>query len=395
MLGPVRRSATAFFRMETAGGLVLLLGTALALLLANTSWGPARYFPDIWNEELGAGLLRKTLVHWINDGLMAVFFLLVGLELKHEVLEGQLASWRRAALPIAGALGGMVLPALLYVAFNHGQPTAGGWGIPMATDIAFALAVVQLLGSRVPAGLKVFLTALAVVDDLGAILVIAVFYTQGLNWAFLGLALGVWGALLGLNWLGVRWLAPYLLLGLGLWFCLLQSGVHATLAGVLLAAAIPVRGAPGQSAPAHRLAHRLGGVVTFGIVPLFAFANTGVVLDTGMFRELSSPLGLGILVGLVVGKPLGIGTVAWGAVRAGWAALPAGVSWRALWSVGVLAGIGFTISLFITLLALGEHSPTTAVAKLAILLASLVAGALGYGLLRTLPAQKERVAPQP
>lgn len=393
MLGPVRRLATAFFRLEAAGGLVLLLGTGLALLLANTTWGPARYFPDIWNEELGFGFLRKSLLHWINDGLMAIFFLLVGLELKHEVLEGQLASWRRAALPIAGAVGGMVVPALLYAAFNHGLPTAGGWGIPMATDIAFALAVVQLLGSRVPAGLKVFLTALAVVDDLGAILVIAVFYTQGLNWAFLGLAIGFWGALLALNRLGVRRLGAYLLLGVGLWYCLLQSGVHATLAGVLLAAAIPARGAPGQPAPAHRLAHHLSGVVTFGIVPLFAFANTGVVLDVSVFRELSSPLGLGVLLGLVVGKPLGIGAVAWGAVRAGWAALPAGVSWRALWSVGVLAGIGFTISLFITLLALGEHSPSAAVAKLAILLASVVAGALGYGLLRTLPAQKEWVGP--
>jgi NhaA family Na+:H+ antiporter len=389
MLRPVRRLGVAFFRLEAAGGLVLLLGTGLALLLANTDWGPARYFPGIWNVELDLGPLHKSLLHWINDGLMALFFLLVGLELKHEVLEGQLASRRQAALPIAGALGGMVLPALLFAAFNHGTPTAGGWGIPMATDIAFALAVVQLLGRRVPTGLKVFLTALAVVDDLGAILVIAVFYTQGLNWAFLGLALAIWGGLLGLNRLGVRHLVAYLLPGIALWYCVLQSGVHATLAGVLLAAAIPVRGALGQPGPAHQLAHGLQGVVTFGIVPLFAFANTGVVLDASVFRELGSPLALGILVGLVVGKPLGIGAAAWGAVRAGWAALPAGVSWRGLWSVGLLAGIGFTISLFITLLALGEHSAGEAVAKLAILLASVVAGTLGYALLRALPERRE------
>lgn len=424
LIRPLIQPFAEFFRREAAGGIVLLASAALALLLANTSWGPARYFPAVWDEHLrialGGIVLDESLLHWINDGLMTVFFLIVGLEIKREVLEGELSSLRQAALPVAGALGGMVLPALLYALFNHGTATADGWGIPMATDIAFALAVLQLLGPRVPLGLKVFLTALAIVDDLGAVLVIAGFYTQELHLHYLYLALGVWAALLALNWLGVRSLVLYLPLGLVLWYFMLESGVHATLAGVMLAVAIPSRTRHSRavlldlidtrlrlithevhgrdadprtiseeleelanevSSPAQKLEERLHSLVAFGIVPLFAFANTSLMIDGAVFRELASPLGLGIGAGLALGKPLGIVALSWVVVRLGWAALPPGVSWRQLWGAGILGGIGFTMSLFVTLLALGEHSAGEAVAKLAILLTSLLAGTLGYWLL--------------
>ncbi|AHJ99054.1 Na+/H+ antiporter NhaA [Hymenobacter swuensis] len=432
LVRPLVRPFTEFFRREAAGGIMLMVSAALALLMANTSWGPAAYFPAIWEKHLRLSLngvvLDMSLVHWINDGLMSVFFLIVGLEIKREVIEGELSEWRQAALPIAGALGGMLLPALLYFLVNRGLPTQNGWGIPMATDIAFALAVLQLLGSRVPLGLKVFLTALAIVDDLGAVLVIAGFYTTHLDLTFLLLALGTWALLLNLNFLGARGLAFYLPLGVLLWFFMHQSGIHATLAGVLLALAIPARigqarpdilrmlndrlsmlqhevhGAEANpriiseeleylsdaiSSPAQKLEQRLHSVVAFGIIPLFAFANTSLVIDAGVFGQLLSPLGLGILLGLVVGKPLGIGALSWLSVRLGWASLPAGVTWRHLWGAGLLGGIGFTMSLFITLLALGEHSVGEPVAKVAILSASFLSGTMGFLLLRTAPAAPE------
>ncbi|RSK45928.1 Na+/H+ antiporter NhaA [Hymenobacter perfusus] len=432
LVRPLVRPFTEFFRREAAGGIMLMASAVLALLMANTSWGPAAYFPEIWEKHLRLSLngvvLDMSLVHWINDGLMSVFFLIVGLEIKREVIEGELSEWRQAALPIAGALGGMLLPALLYFLVNRGLPTQNGWGIPMATDIAFALAVLQLLGPRVPLGLKVFLTALAIVDDLGAVLVIAGFYTTHLDLTFLLLALGTWALLLNLNFLGARGLAFYLPLGVLLWFFMHQSGIHATLAGVLLALAIPARigkarpeillmlndrlgilqhevhGAEANpriiseeleylsdaiSSPAQKLEQRLHSVVAFGIIPLFAFANTSLVIDAGVFGQLLSPLGLGILLGLVVGKPLGIGALSWLSVRLGWASLPAGVTWRHLWGAGVLGGIGFTMSLFITLLALGEHSAGEPVAKVAILTASFLSGTVGFLLLRTAPAAPE------
>jgi NhaA family Na+:H+ antiporter len=429
LVRPLVRPFTEFFRREAAGGIMLMASAALALLLANTSWGPAAYFPQIWEKHLNLSLngvvLDMSLAHWINDGLMSVFFLIVGLEIKREVMEGELSEWRQAALPIAGALGGMLLPALLYFLVNRGLPTQNGWGIPMATDIAFALAVLQLLGPRVPLGLKVFLTALAIVDDLGAVLVIAGFYTTNLNLTYLLLALGTWALLLNLNFLGARRLAIYLPLGGLLWFFMYQSGIHATLAGVLLALAIPARIGKGRpeillmlndrlgmlqhevhgaeanpriiseeleylsdaiSSPAQKLEQRLHSVVAFGIIPLFAFANTSLIIDAGVFGQLLSPLGLGILLGLVVGKPLGIGALSWLSVRLGWASLPAGVTWRHLWGAGVLGGIGFTMSLFITLLALGEHSAGEPVAKVAILCASFISGTVGFLLLRSAPA---------
>jgi NhaA family Na+:H+ antiporter len=425
LIRPLVRPFVEFFRREAASGIVLLISAVLALVLANTNWGLGRYFPAFWDQHLrlalGDFVLDHTLLQWINDGLMTAFFLIVGLEIKREVLDSELSSPRQAALPIAGALGGMLAPALLFALFNHGTPTAGGWGIPMATDIAFALAVLQLLGTRVPLGLKVFLTALAIVDDLGAVLVIAGFYTKELHLSFLYLALGTWGVLLIFNWLRVRSLWAYLPLGLVLWYFMLESGVHATLAGVLLAAAIPFRIPFARpellhrlderlallreetqepeadprviseeledlheriSSPAQRLEHQLHSVVSFGIIPLFAFANTCLVIEPTALRGLLSPLGLGIALGLAVGKPLGIGGLSWLTVRLGWAALPPGVAWKHLWAAGVLGGIGFTMSIFVTLLALGEYSPATKVAKLTILLASLVAGGVGYILLR-------------
>jgi NhaA family Na+:H+ antiporter len=369
LIRPLVRPFIEFFRREAASGIVLLISAVMALLLANTSWGPARYFPALWDQHLrlaiGGFVLDHTLLQWINDGLMTIFFLIVGLEIKREVLDGELASPRQAALPIAGALGGMLVPALLFALFNHGTPTAGGWGIPMATDIAFALAVLQLLGARVPLGLKVFLTALAIVDDLGAVLVIAGFYTKELHLHFLYLALGTWGILLVFNWLRVRSLWAYLPLGVVLWYFMLESGIHATLAGVLLAVAIPFRIPFSKtellhrvderlallraethepeadprviseeledlhqriSSPAQRLENQLHSVVSFGVIPLFAFANTSLVIEPAALRGLISPLGLGILVGLVVGKPLGIGALAWLTVRLGWAGLPPGVT---------------------------------------------------------------------
>jgi NhaA family Na+:H+ antiporter len=425
---PLVQPFSEFFRREAAGGIFLMASALLALLLANIDWGPARYFPAVWDQHLRISFfgvdLDESLLHWINDGLMAIFFLIVGLEIKREVLTGELSSVRKATLPMAAALGGMILPALLFYFINRGTPTAGGWGIPMATDIAFALAVLQLLGPRVPLALKVFLTALAIVDDLGAVLVIAGFYTRELHLNYLYLALGTWAALAAFNWLGARSLWVFLPLGLLLWFFMLESGIHATLAGVLLAVTIPssiefdspnlvllledrlnllkaeLDGAPANpatiseeleylsesiSSPAQRLEQRLHGVVAFGIIPLFAFANTSLALDASVFGELLSPLGLGILAGLVLGKPLGVALLSWGSVRLGVAALPTGVTWRHLWGAGMLAGIGFTMSLFITLLALGEHSTGEAVAKLAILLASLVSGTSGYLLLRSIP----------
>jgi len=434
LVRPLIRPFSEFFRREAAAGITLMLSAALALVLANLDWGPARYFPAVWDTHLRVAfndvVLDHSLIHWINDGLMAVFFLIVGLEIKREVLEGELSSLQQASLPILGAIGGMLMPALLFTLFNQGTPTAAGWGIPMATDIAFALAVLQLLGPRVPLALKVFLTALAIVDDLGAVLVIAGFYTKQLSLNYLYLALSTWAVLILINLLTVRNLWVYLPLGVVLWYFMLKSGVHATLAGVMLAITVPFRitfSRPqllarvderlallrdelqeqaadprtiseelealhmSSSSPAQRLEDRLHGVVAFGIIPLFAFANTSLVIEPAALRGLLSPLGLGIVLGLMLGKPLGVGGITWLAVRLGWTKLPTGVSWRQIWGAGILAGIGFTMSIFITLLALGEHSGEADTAKLAILLASVSSGLLGYALLRTTPLPEAAV----
>jgi NhaA family Na+:H+ antiporter len=422
------RPFQAFARRSSAGGIVLLACTAIALIWANSPWSGS--YDRLWSLKLGVGTpgfgLTLSLHHWINDGLMAVFFFVVGLEIKRELLVGELSSVRRAAFPIAGALGGMLLPAALYLAVNRGGPGAAGWGIPMATDIAFALGVLALLGDRVPLALKVFLAALAIVDDIGAVLVIAFFYTGGLSLTALALAAGVLGVLIVANRIGVRHPGAYAVAGLGLWAALLHSGVHATVAGVLLALTIPARtrldaaefvrrsrraldafaGSSGEGtvltngeqqqalhrlerlceaaqAPLLKLEEKLHGVVAFGIMPLFALANAGVRLSGDATSALAQPIGLGILAGLLLGKPIGITAATWLAVRFGVALVPDDVSWRAIHGTAWLAGIGFTMSIFIAGLAF-PSAPELTAAKLAILAASLTAGLVGWGLMRTL-----------
>jgi NhaA family Na+:H+ antiporter len=414
-------------RTAPAAGLVLLGCAVVALVWANSPW--AHGYHAVWETpvtlRVGASAATLTLHAIVNDGLMAVFFFLVGLEIKREVLVGELARLRQAALPVAAALGGMVVPALLFLLFNAGEPTARGWGIPMATDIAFALGVLALVGSRVPSSLRVFLSALAIADDLGAVLVIALFYTAGVSWGALGAAGALLLLSLAANAAGVRSWVIYALIGVALWVAVLLSGVHATVAGVLLAMTIPSRTRIDEDAllagaraaledfdracdpattvlsnrahqdalyrlevlseqalpPLARLEHGLHGIVTFGIMPLFALANAGVSLS-GAGSVLDSPVAHGVLLGLVVGKPVGIALASWLAVRVGAAALPAGVTWRSLTGVAVLGGIGFTMSLFIAGLAFGSAPEQLTAAKLGTLTASLIAGVLGWSLLR-------------
>ncbi len=319
---------------------------------------------------------------WINDGLMALFFFLVGLEIKREMLVGELASVRRAALPIAGAIGGMVVPAVLYALLNGAGPGARGWGIPMATDIAFALGVVALLGPRVPLALKVFLAAVAIVDDIGAVLVIALFYTASILWTSLAAAAVVLAALVLINRAGVRHAAPYLILGVALWIAVLLSGIHATIAGVLLAMTIPATAKDEtESALLERLEHALHTPIAFVIVPLFALANAGVRIGGASSSRVSVAVLSGVAIGLVVGKPLGITLASWLAVRSRVAALPDGVSWRLLQGVSWLGGIGFTMSLFVGALAFTDAALLDS-AKLGVLLASCAAACMGWLMLR-------------
>ncbi|HEV2149435.1 MAG TPA: Na+/H+ antiporter NhaA [Longimicrobiaceae bacterium] len=438
---PIERILTPFqrfARVESSGGIVLILCTLIALVLANSPL--AESYHHLWETDLEIGWanyeFHLTFHHFINDGLMAVFFFLVGLEIKREVLVGELASVKRAALPIAAAVGGMVVPALVYAALNAGGPGASGWGIPMATDIAFALGVLALLGPRAPLALKVFLAALAIVDDIGAVLVIAFFYTAGVSWTALLAAAAFLAAMVAANRLGVRTPLVYLLLGIGLWAAFLASGIHATVAGVLSAMAIPARnridtaefldrgrhlmeefdaaGVEGADvltnhgqqtviqaiestceaaqSPLQRIEHDLQPWVAFIIIPLFALANAGVHLSGNVAEAFAHPVTLGVILGLVVGKPIGITLFSWAAVRAGLATRPEGITWRALHGVSWLGGIGFTMSLFIATLAF----PTGAMvdeAKMGILAASLVAGIVGWLLLR--PVQAPAAEPEP
>ena len=426
---PIERAFSPFsrfIRMEAAGGLVLIAGTAVALVWANSPWSDS--YHHLWSTPVGVRVgpwdFELTLHHWINDGLMAVFFFLVGLEIKREGLVGELASRRRAALPAAAALGGMVVPAALYALLNAGGEGAPGWGIPMATDIAFALGVLALMGPRVPLSLKVFLTALAIVDDIGAVAVIALFYTDAISWSALGAGLLLLGGCVAANRLGARRPVVYVALGAAVWGCFLASGVHATVAGVLVAMTIPVRtridagqllaesrrtldgfeSACGEGplianhaqqaalleletlseaaqAPLQRIEHELQDVVAFGVVPLFALANAGVTLSGGLGAPLAHPVALGVILGLVIGKPLGITLASWLAVRLGMAELPAGVTWRAVHAVSWLGGIGFTMSLFIAALAFSGGALAD-VAKVGIFAASVAAGAAGWVLVR-------------
>ena len=367
-----------FVKSGQSGGVLLIACTLLSLALANSPAGGA--WLALWHTPLGP----LTLGHWINDALMAVFFLLIGLELERELQVGELSNPRSALLPVLAAIGGMVVPALIHVAFNAGTPTVAGFGIPMATDIAFALGILALLGARVPPALKVFVVAFAVIDDLGAILVIAIAYTNDLSWRWLAGAAACLVALVSLNRaLRVMSLAPYLIGGAILWVCLLKGGVHASVAGVLLAFTIPFTAkVAGTDSPSHRLEHALNKPVTFGVLPLFALANTGVIIDAGAFATVLGANGLGIVLGLLVGKPVGVSLAGALAVKTRLCALPEGVTARHILGAGLLGGIGFTMSIFITNLAFADSPDVINASKLAILLASLTAGALGFTYLR-------------
>lgn len=371
-----------FFNSEKSGGIILILCTAASLAVANFFAGQS--YADFWHQKVGfvSGSinLKMSIEHWINDGLMTVFFLLIGLEIERELYVGELSSIKNAALPIFAAAGGMAVPALIHFLLNNNTATQNGFGIPMATDIAFALGILSLAGKKVPLSLKIFLTALAIIDDLGAILIIAFFYTQGLDTTYLLIALGIFAALLVLNRLRVHSLIPYLLGGLIMWYCMLQSGVHATITGVLLAFAIPF-GDGKEKSPSYRLQHWLHIPVAFVIVPLFALANTGIIISGSVAAIFSNPNSLGIIGGLLIGKPVGILAFCFLAIQLKMARMPERVNWTQLTAAGVLAGIGFTMSIFITLLAFTDTSMVL-YSKIAILVASLVAGVLGFLILR-------------
>ncbi|MEW6085361.1 MAG: Na+/H+ antiporter NhaA [Chloroflexota bacterium] len=370
-----------FFRSEQSSGVILILCTFLSIAIANSALGAS--YLDFWHRkvglEVGGFVLRQSVEHWINDGLMAVFFLLIGLEIERELYAGELSSLKNASLPMLAAVGGMAFPALFHYLFNRGTGFQNGIGIPMATDIAFALGVLALLGSRIPASLKIFLAALAIVDDLGAIAVIAVFYTDDLSVVYLALSLGVFAALVVLNRLKVHNLWVYLIPGLFMWYFMLRSGVHATVAGVLLAFALPF-GDGGENSPSYKLQHVLHKPVAFFIVPLFALANTGIPLGEGWIQGLTSSNSLGIFAGLFLGKPVGILLMSLFAIRLGWSRLPAGTSWSHILGAGFLGGIGFTMSIFITLLAFNDPEIIQA-SKTSVLITSLLSGLTGYVIL--------------
>ncbi|MHB8514365.1 MAG: Na+/H+ antiporter NhaA [Dehalococcoidia bacterium] len=415
------RPLQEFLRTETAGGVLLLLAAAAALAWANTPF--ASSYGDFWGAHLRAGVnsiaIDLSLRGWVNDALMAVFFYVVGLEIKREAIEGELTDWRRAALPVAAALGGMLVPAALYFALNAGGAGERGWGIPMATDIAFAVGVVALAGARVPASLKVFLLALAIVDDIGAIVVIALFYSDGISLAWLAAAAGIFALFVAMGRGGVRSVTLYLAAGVVAWLAVYESGVHATIAGVVLGLLTPVRPlgdaedgpqargrlmdqdgqgraeelraaansdgegpAPDRQPVLDRIEHVLHPWTSYLIVPVFALANAGIAVDGGALRQaVHSPVAVGVVLGLVAGKPVGVLCFAWLATRLGLAALPDGVRWPQVAAVAVVAGIGFTVSLFISALAFSDQRLVDE-AKLGILGGSLLMGVGGYLALR-------------
>ena len=437
---PIEKFAAPFVRfaeLEAGGGVLLILVTVVALVWANSPWGQS-YF-DLFQTKVTAGfgeiVVSKSFMLWINDALMAIFFFMVGLEIKREILVGELSSPRKAALPIAGAIGGMVVPALIYVALNAGKPSIHGWGVPMATDIAFALGLITLVGRRAPLSLRVFLTSLAIVDDIGALIVIAVFYTEELKTTYLMYAgIGV-GVAFMFNALRLRWPVAYLIIGIAVWYCVLKSGVHATIAGVVMAMAIPASGRvnagrfldaannalsvfaqkkdQGHSVrtsgvqraavrsliqsglqvlpPLHRLEHGIIPWVAFLIIPLFALANAGVVLQGDAAAMITGNISMGVTLGLVLGKPLGIVLLAWVAVKLKIAEVPEGVAWRQIIGAGCLGGIGFTMALFIANLAFPEQADLDA-AKIGVLLGSLISTIAGLTIFFTM---KEPPKPEP
>ncbi|TKG97157.1 Na+/H+ antiporter NhaA [Puteibacter caeruleilacunae] len=416
-----------FVRLEAFSGIVLMFFTILALIIANSIYG--HEFIEYWEDKVGFKFggweLSKTLLHWVNDGLMAIFFFVVGLEIKRELLSGGLSSMKKASLPIFAAFGGMLVPALIYVGINQGSAGSHGWGIPMATDIAFALGILILLGKRVPVSLKLLLTSIAIVDDIGAVIVIALYYTNEISWGYLMMGAVIYALLWGLNLLKVRKVPPYIYLGVLLWYVFLKSGVHATLAGILLAFAIPAkayrnigefvdsnnsllknltgkRDVPDTTprdehvqasvsaiqancievmSPLQRLEHHLHPWVAYAIVPLFAFANAGVMIDTELMGQLTEPISLGIIMGLFLGKPIGITLFSFLGVKFGLAKKPDDVHWIQIIGVGLLGGIGFTMSFFVSQLAFTEVE-FLRMAKFAVLMASVCSGFVGFWVLR-------------
>jgi NhaA family Na+:H+ antiporter len=416
-----------FLEKEASGGILLLVCTVFALVWANSPF--AESYSHLWHTKLSISFanfnLNYSLHHWINDGLMAIFFFVVGLEIKRELLVGELSSLKKASLPIMAALGGMIFPALFYIALNFGKESVSGWGIPMATDIAFAIGILALLGSKVPTGLKVFITALAIADDIGAVLVIAFFYTSNISFISLAIAGGVLLLLMAANFSGIRNLIVYSVLGIILWLAFLFSGVHATVAGVLLAFTIPASsrintaqflskgkklledfdkaGEEGPNVlsseerqgivqnledncekimtPLQRYEHKLHPWVSFFIMPIFALANAGVIISDNFLQELTDPVSIGIIAGLFLGKQLGISTFTWLSVKLKFASLPFGVTWKQIYSAGILAGLGFTMSLFIANLAFTSEQLLT-ISKVGILTASLLSGLIGFIILR-------------
>lgn len=364
-----------FFNSEKSGGLILIIATVVSLVLANS---PLQHtYIGFWNTDIAG----HSLAHWINDGLMAIFFLLIGLELEREIYDGELSNIKNASLPIVAAIGGMLVPAAIFMLFNYGTPSQSGAGIPMATDIAFAIGILSLLGKSVPASLKVFLTALAVIDDLGAIIVIAVFYTTSLSLTHLFIALGIYALLIALNRLKVYNLLPYLIGGVAMWYFMLHSGIHATITGVLLAFAIPFGKNRKGVSPSNKMEHLLHKPVAFFILPLFALANTGIIIGEGWQSSLYGTAGLGIILGLFAGKPLGITLFSYLSVKMKLTALPRELKWTNIAGAGLLGGIGFTMSIFITLLAFTDDELING-AKMAILAGSLISGIAGFIMLR-------------
>ncbi|MDZ7900389.1 MAG: Na+/H+ antiporter NhaA [Arcicella sp.] len=359
-----------FFESEKAGGLILIVCTAVSLIIANSTLGDS--YHHFWQTQLA----EHSLEHWVNDGLMTIFFLLVGLELEREVYIGELSKIKDALLPIFAALGGIFIPAGIYLIFNYGTVTQSGAGIPMATDIAFALGILSLLGNKVPTSLKVFLTALAVIDDLCAIIIIAIFYTKTLLLTNLFIALGIFALLLVFNRMKVRNLIPYLIGGVAMWYFMLHSGVHATITGVLLAFAVPF-GNGDEKSTSFILQHFLHRPVAFIILPIFALANTAIVFSGNISETLTENYSIGIALGLIVGKPLGIFVLTFLAVTMGLCKLPTDLNWKSIFGVALLGGIGFTMSIFITLLAFDNETIINN-SKLVILISSLIAGMLGF-----------------
>jgi len=379
---PLRSTFTRFFQLEAASGLLLIAAAALALIVNNS---PLSHYYTAFLDvpvavQIGALQIAKPSLLWINDGLMALFFLLIGLEVKRELLEGQLSKPSQVVLPGAAAIGGMVVPALIYWFINKDYPDAlGGWAIPMATDIAFALGVLALLGKRVPVSLKLFLMTLAIIDDLGAIIVIAVFYSSELSGMSLLLAAACLIVLIAMNRMGVIKVAPYMIVGLILWVCVLKSGVHATLAGVTLAFCIPLRTKNSETSPLMSIEHALHPWVAYAILPLFAFANAGVSLAGVSLHSFVSHVPMGIAAGLLIGKTLGVFGLTWIAIKTGMAALPAGANWGQVFGVAILCGIGFTMSLFVGSLAFVAGSDYVGMDRMGILTGSILAALIGYG----------------